>query len=44
MMKAELTRALYLIKLVETLAATGCDPTDLLRHVRWPVPRRIGGS
>lgn len=31
MMKAELTRALYLIKLVETLAAIGCDPTDLLR-------------
>jgi AraC-like DNA-binding protein len=33
MMKPEQTRALYLIKLVETLAATGRDPTDLLRDV-----------
>ena len=32
-MKAELTRVLYLINLVETLAATGCDPTDSLRRV-----------
>jgi AraC-like DNA-binding protein len=33
MMKPEQTRALYLIKLVETLAATGRDPADLLRRV-----------
>ena len=31
MMKPEPTRALYLIKLVETLAAIGSDPADLLR-------------